>query len=195
MAGSADNAPRVDTLDLSKRSHKKLFEEDSYESNRAAAEAAGYTWTKEDEAAAHQAAEDERTGGSRDSSGNGPGRRPGPMARAARATGVTTPVSSGGRGLKAMMTGNNAGGTMAGFLFGFGAYCVALNFLRYGPKGAVGWLTAKFVNEPYNPTTGATATTSTPTALNATPVKTASTATGAPASAYLPMNPAKATLL
>jgi len=209
VAGSADNVPRVEAFDPSKKSHRKMADDFGFETTRAQAEAAGYTWTEEDEAAAHQAAADEAA------RANDPtrGERVGAHAKAARtragravqASGITTPVSSASTGLRGMLTGNNAGGTMAGFLFGFGAYCVALNFIRYGPKGAVGWLTAKFVNEPYDPSTGQTTTTSAVTALNASTSTSSSTPATSSASSTQdtqplpatspPMAPAQAVLL
>lgn len=164
MAGSADNRTRIEPLDPSKASHKRMMDEGAFESNRKAAEDAGYTWTEDDERQAHEAAADELA--------NDPTRqKAAPRPSRSRSTnpgGFATPVASGTKGVRGMLTGKNSGGTAAGFLFGFAAYCVGLNFLRYGEKGAVGWLTAKFVNEPYDPATGKTSTTSAVTSLNGT---------------------------
>lgn len=41
-----------------------------------------------------------------------------------------------------------SGGDLGGFLLGLGAYCLFLNYLRYGPVGVKGWLLAKFINSP-----------------------------------------------
>ncbi|KAB2809297.1 hypothetical protein F9L07_19855 [Pimelobacter simplex] len=38
------------------------------------------------------------------------------------------------------------GGDLAGFFGGLLAYTLALNYLRYGPQGVKGWLSAKFFN-------------------------------------------------
>lgn len=42
----------------------------------------------------------------------------------------------------------HAGGTAAGTALGFLTLALGLNVLRYGPKGIVYWLKAKFLNEP-----------------------------------------------
>lgn len=39
-------------------------------------------------------------------------------------------------------------GDVAGFGFGLVLYVLALNYLRYGPAGVKGWLSAKFLNQP-----------------------------------------------
>lgn len=36
----------------------------------------------------------------------------------------------------------------SGFAFGLVAYCLFINYLRYGPAGVRGWIAAKFVNKP-----------------------------------------------
>lgn len=195
MAGSADNRTRIEPLDPSKASHKRMMDEAAFESNRKAAEDAGYAWTEDDERQAHEAAADELA--------NDPTRqKAAPRPSRSRSTnpgGFATPVASGTKGVRGMLTGKNSGGTAAGFLFGFAAYCVGLNFLRYGEKGAVGWLTAKFVNEPYNPSTGKTSTTSAVTSLNgkapATTTSTTSPATTAQTSTSAHATSAQAVLL
>jgi hypothetical protein len=39
-------------------------------------------------------------------------------------------------------------GDASGFAAGLVLYCLFINYLKYGPKGVRGWISAKFINKP-----------------------------------------------
>lgn len=63
---------------------------------------------------------------------------------ARRAAGASTSLLQGKR-----PSSGGPGGTLAGVLLGLAATALFVNLLEGGPAQAVGWLKAKFINEPY----------------------------------------------
>lgn len=53
-----------------------------------------------------------------------------------------------------------------GFAAGLALYTVAIIYIRYGPEGWIGWLKAKFLNQPIDPAGGGVQQATTPTTKN-----------------------------